>query len=94
MKYPTAFLFMFSALIFQVIIASPVPTTEEGNVKLNKRNPVESTVTVNDLHLRNLAEGLEAPTLVKRGHHHGWGGFGKHGFRGMFGGWRHRGRFW
>ena len=47
------------------------------------------------LHRRDVAEEVAVPNLVKRGHHHGhhWG-FGKHGFRGWFRGWRHHGRFW
>ena len=80
----SAFFFVLFALIFQIVNASPV-STEEVNINLNKRNV--------DLHLRDVAEEPEALTLVKRGHHHRWGGFGKHGFG--FGGWHHhRGRFW
>lgn len=101
MKYPIAFLFTFTALIFQIVNASPLSTGEFGNVKLNKREPYKCVATVNTncVHPRNVAEDMEAPTLVKRGHHHGFGGFGRrhfgrHGFGGMFRGWHHRSRFW
>ena len=63
---------------------------DEGEVKdLHKRFnrnwvPKGSSPTVER---RNVEKESEGPNLVKRGHR--WG-FGKHGFRGMFGRWHHR----
>lgn len=97
MKYSIVTFFLFSLFILQFVKASPVFIEDLDEPALAKRFSTSATCPpgASCLHRRDVVEEAEQPALVKRGgHHHRWG-FGKHGFKGMFRGFRgHHGRFW